>query len=153
MHVRECFARAPCPQLVGYRLSVSLLALALALALSLSLALALVLTQTRKTPKPHNCRHSSASRTGSCVRGCKGAARRVTSSQSHERWGAAHPCRAPRRRVSHQIRFVLYRVVVLITLGHVNRGRHTAHANRNAQPPHERFRHLDVPAGNGKANT
>ena len=45
---RECFVRAPCPQLVGHSLSVSLLPLALgvALSLALTLALALVLTLT-----------------------------------------------------------------------------------------------------------
>ena len=48
LKTRECFVRAPCPQLVGYSLSVSLLPLALglgvALSLALTLALALVLT-------------------------------------------------------------------------------------------------------------
>ena len=48
LKTRECFVRAPCPQLVvGYGLSVSLqlpLALGVALSLALTLALALLLT-------------------------------------------------------------------------------------------------------------
>ena len=46
LKTRECFVRAPCPQLVGYSLSVSLLPLALGVALSLALTLALALVLT-----------------------------------------------------------------------------------------------------------
>ena len=46
LKARECFVRAPCPQLVGHSLSVSLLPLALGVALTLALTLALALVLT-----------------------------------------------------------------------------------------------------------